>query len=129
MKNILPLAFCVLFALACTGCGDPGPKRYPVTGEVTWQGQPVAEGSVVFTPVDKGVTDAGKIVAGKFEARVTAGKKKVEITATRKTGPVDPSMGMARRESYIPAKYNRQTTLEKEVTSAGENHFKFDLVP
>jgi hypothetical protein len=129
MKSKLVFLLLSLVAVLASACGESGPQRYRVTGEVNWEGKPVPSGSIVFTPAERGVTDAGKIVDGKFDTQVTAGKKKIAITATREAGPVDPAMGMARRESYVPAQYNQQTTLEKEVTPGGQNHFKFDLVP
>ena len=39
------------FCLSLAGCGSPNlPKTVPVCGKVTWQGKPLASGSVVFNP-------------------------------------------------------------------------------
>ena len=127
MQSKTALTLATLLAVA--GCGDSGPRRYPVTGEVTWEGQPLPDGDILFTPPGGGVPDAGKIVAGEFKLRATEGPKTVAIFATRESGQVDPEMGAAPRESYIPARYNDQSNLTAEVDPGGENHFRFELNP
>ncbi|GAG42912.1 unnamed protein product [marine sediment metagenome] len=114
-------------AVIFVGCGDSGPKRYPVTGEVTWEGQPLPDGDILFTPVDGGVPDAGKVIDGKFEMQAVAGPKNVSIFATRETGEVDATMGVAPRESYLPVRYNDATKLTADVDPAAENQFVFPL--
>lgn len=39
----------ILF-LPITGCSEPGPKAYRVSGAVTLDGQPIPYGEVIFTP-------------------------------------------------------------------------------
>jgi hypothetical protein len=36
-------------------------------------------------------------------------------------------MGLQPREQYVPARYNTDTTLEREVSADGENVFDFEL--
>jgi hypothetical protein len=122
----------VLVVLSCTiaGCGPTGPKLYPVKGTVTWNGEPLPEGDIIFTPATPGdVEDAGKVVGGKFAFEARPGAKKVKITANRSEGPVDPQMGLAPRVQYIPPKYSsaEKTTLTAEVTETGKNEFEFTL--
>jgi hypothetical protein len=55
-----------LVLLACWGCGDGGSKPYvaptvPVKGKVTYKGQPVTAGNVMFEPIDIGKEAFGKI--------------------------------------------------------------------
>ena len=45
-------------ALAVCGCGDRGPRRYHVSGAVTFAGQPVRLGRIVFDP-DQSLGNAG----------------------------------------------------------------------
>lgn len=53
-RSVILLLICVL-----TGClGDPGPKRYRVSGEITFDGKPVPHGEIVFTP-DSGKGNSG----------------------------------------------------------------------
>lgn len=114
--------------LVAAGCGQKGPQTYPVSGAVTFDGQPIPEGRISFTPEDgKAAPDTGPIQNGKFQFRAKAGRHRVEIVADRSTGKIDPVMGMAPRECYIPACYNSQSTLRAEVTSQGPNQFTFEL--
>jgi hypothetical protein len=118
---------CLLLALMA-GCGPSGPRTYEVSGTVTWNGKPLPQGDIVFLPVDGAVApDAGKIVDGRFTFRARAGKKRVEIHASRAEGPVDPVMKTAPRKSYIPPRYNAHSILQAEVTPGGENRYAFEL--
>jgi len=119
----------LLVAIAPLGCGRSGPETYPVSGTVTFDGQPVPDGHILFVPAEgKGLPDPGKIEDGKFSFRAKPGRKRVEIEASRETGPIDKSMGLAPRQPYIPACYNTKTTLTAEVTPDGPNQFHFPLV-
>ena len=109
------------------GCGDSGPKKYKVTGEVTWEGAPLPEGDIVLTPVGGGLPDHGEIVNGKFTFQATAGEKEVSIMATKAAAQVDPDMGVAPQVPYIPLRYNAQTELTATVDPDGANHFTFTL--
>lgn len=40
----------VITSVALAGCGDRGPRRYHVRGAVTFAGQPVRHGRIVFDP-------------------------------------------------------------------------------
>lgn len=117
----------LLGACATAGCRRDGPQRYPVAGKVSWENAPLPVGDIVLTPTDGGVPDAGKIKDGAYELMATEGPKQVAIIAVREAGPVDPSMGMARKENYIPARYNDKTTLTATVTPDGPNEFDFSL--
>ncbi len=123
--SLLP-ALVALLALA--GCKPPGPATYPVSGTVTYNGAAVADGSIVFMPLDKRQSaEADKISGGKFSFLAKEGKKKVEIRATCEVGEVVPSMGARAKQSYIPVEYNAETTLTAEVIAGGKNQFTFDL--
>ncbi|QDT25923.1 hypothetical protein Pan153_26280 [Gimesia panareensis] len=127
--------------LACTagilsGCGggDAGPTTYPVTGKVTVDGEPLAEGNVIFRDAEgKAASGAGKIEQGTFSFETVAGKKAVVITANREIpgktvaggAPDEPPVPAV--EQYLPAEYNEKTTLEAEVSEAGPNEFTFEL--
>lgn len=115
-------------ALLASGCGQSGPATYPVAGTVTFNGGPLTDGSIVFMSADNSVApDAGMIRDGRFAFQSKPGKKKVEIRAVREVGKVIPAMGVAARESYLPAKYNSQTILTAEVVAGGANQFPFEL--
>jgi hypothetical protein len=110
------------------GCGGNGPTTYPVTGTVTFNGVPLDKGQIAMRSVDGHATPTGgAIVDGKFALQSTAGEKIVEINATRESGPVNPTMGQAPREQYIPKNYNVESTLRANVVPGGPNAFDFPL--
>jgi len=110
------------------GCGPSEPKTYPVSGTVTWNGEPLPDGDIVFIDeAQEHLQDHGKIKNGKYEGRVKAGKKKVQILATKESGKFDPAMGAVPRIQYIPLRYNGETTLKTEIKTEGENTFSFPL--
>jgi hypothetical protein len=113
---------------ALQGCGDAGPKTYPVSGTVSLDGRPLEEGDIYFYPLDPNISaDAGKIQAGQFAFRTKAGKKRVEIRASRVVPGKKTPMGGPMRTEFLPARYNTQTTLAAEVLAQGENRFEFPL--
>lgn len=58
----------LLFAGGCGG-GTDGPTRYPISGTITFDGQPVLDGEIVFTP-DTGNSGPATI-AGIRESKYT----------------------------------------------------------
>jgi hypothetical protein len=74
------LVFLGCCLLVLTGCGGDGPKRYPVSGQVTLDGNAIKGGSMQFVPDEaKGntaqVTCVGKIGSdGKYELKSIAQK-------------------------------------------------------
>jgi len=115
------------------GCGPSGPETYEVSGEVTFDGQPVADGEIVFRAADGSAASwAGKIENGRYSLPATAGKKRVEITAFRQVkidAPPESAEGDISGIPYIPPKYNSQSELAVEVTPEGPNEFDFPLEP
>ena len=133
MKSLhlmLPLSFCALLAL---GCGPSGPKTYTASGAVTFDGQPVESGEIIFRAADGAAASwEGKIEGGKYSLQVTAGAKRVEITARRQTASpaaADSGEPAIQFESYIPEQYNEKSTLTAEVSADGDNVFDFNLTP
>lgn len=124
--------------LALTSCNPPPGSSF--SGEVRYNGQPVAEGMIYLDPVDppNNRPTAGPIKDGKFNIPASdgllVGRYRVRITASdlfsksANTPQVDtdglPS-GPAFKE-LIPAKYNTNSELTFEV-KAGANEHTFDL--
>lgn len=126
------LAVVLFVSLAGCGAGDTGPVKLQVTGQVTLDGEPVAEGEIIFSPVDgTGHRHAGRIIDGSYELESTAGKKKVEITAYRDSkdrfDESNPGERVPIREQFIPENYNAQTTLTVEVEDSSGNRHDFQL--
>ncbi len=122
-STILALLVAVLFL----GCGQSDPTKTRITGNVTWQGTPIPDGDILFTPTSGGVPSAGKIVNGGYDLLVSYGEMRVEIIALKESGPVDPSMGMAPRMNYIPTCFNDDSKLVVEIT-ADSREFPFELI-
>ena len=66
-RDWLGFALCTLLAVGCDGgSGSDVPKTVPVSGVVTYNGQPLTHGEVVFTPKDTkiGRSSRGEIGPG-----------------------------------------------------------------
>lgn len=134
---------CILILLACslTGCGGgaSGPQRGAVTGTVSFDGELVDQGSILFIPTGgtKGPSSGGGITNGKFsipqEKGPVVGQHRVEVHWPRKTGkkreagsPAPPGTMIEEVVEAIPAAYNSNSTLEQRV-EAGENVIDIEL--
>lgn len=118
------------FGVILSGCTPDGPKTYPVSGTVTWEGAPLPDGHIVFASAGNDQTPAaGQIVNGQYTLQAQAGPKLVQIQANREKrgAAVDPAMGAAAPEQYIPAHYNTKTKLNADVQADGQNRFDFQL--
>ena len=81
----------LLAAIALASLAGCNTGRFPVSGEVTFNGKPIPEGTISFEPADRqGPTTGGKIADGKYRldgnSAPLPGKKTVRIFAARKTG-------------------------------------------
>jgi len=83
-----------MLSLVLAGCGGPGTV---VTGNITYEGQPVEKGQITFTPADgKGPIGGGEIAGGKYSVSgLEPGQKVVQITATEDSTPILSSADMA----------------------------------
>lgn len=121
--------FCLVFSLILLlGCTNR--VVLMIEGEVSYEGEPIAEGNIAFVSTDPHVADAGaSIVNGKYQLEVPPGEKKIVITATREEGEIDPQMGARRRVSYLPEEYSTDTSsiLKETVTKEGKRKFDFHL--
>lgn len=128
---------CLLCAaiLTASGCGNNG--RVSLEGTVTLDGRPMEKGYIRFSPLpgSTGPTAGGDVVEGKFVVLPSGGpfvgNFQVQITAADFTGRKvrDPRSG-AMIDEYtqcLPARYNRQSELQAEVTASGPNQFDFAL--
>ena len=131
-------AVCAGAFLFAAGCGHSGPERGAVSGEVTLDGQPLEQGSILFAPVDgtKGVVTGGPITGGKYslsgEDGPTVGTNRVEIRAVKKTGKMVPKPLAPPGEmteliiEAIPPRFNSASTLKTEI-KPGQNKADFKV--
>jgi hypothetical protein len=126
MRFVVGLSLFSLVLPVFAGCGN-GMGVVPVEGTIMLDGQPLVGAEVIFRPADGrpslGVTDAN----GKYTLRddtdmmgALSGKYKVSIStsgeAAQSGSEVGPSGAKVER---VTAQYNKQTTLEVDVTSGG----------
>jgi hypothetical protein len=117
---------CLLILFLISGCGGDG--RLPVTGTVSYQGQPIKAGQITFIP-DGQMAPAGgaPIVDGAYsipsETGLPEGNYKVAVSA--KDGPQAqdemPGEHIEPKET-IPAKYNADTELRAKVERGSTTH-------
>lgn len=130
-------AFGLVLLFLAMGCGKGAANRSTISGEVTLDGMPLEQGSIMFTPIEdtKGVVAGGQIQNGRYrfdEATGPAiGTNRVEIQAMRKNGAMVPRpMGapgemIEGSDQAVAAKFNSESTLKIEV-KPGENTANFD---
>jgi len=117
-----------LLVAAIAGCDSGGTELYPVSGTVTFDGQPLPDAEILFVPADGNANPSpGRVTGGKYELKSPPGKMKVEIRATREYGEVDPAMGARPQKQYLPSRYNSASELTAEVKADGHNEFPFSL--
>ena len=125
--------------VAIAGCSRqsyPGAKRYPLTGSVTFDGQPVDWGSISFLPTggDQGRVSGGVIENGKYsvseEQGANAGSHRVEIRWLKKTGNKyrdrDSGEMADERKEALPPRFHAESQLTADV-AADRTKFDFDL--
>lgn len=142
-------------ALLAAGCGDDGlAERYPVSGNVTYKGEPVASASISFYPVGGGAGEqrgASGVVKDGYYTLSTQGDDDgafpgdylVSITArtpdmtqakenAAKIGGLMSQDDVARAyksaKSPIPRKYESPDAGLKAKVEAKSNTFDFELV-
>jgi hypothetical protein len=144
------LSIGIVAAAACSlsgcGAGDDLPRE-PISGTVTFEGQPIRSGSIQFVPqkTKEGVASGGIIADGRFSVArddgPVPGSYQVMIFAadqTQAASPVEPPGAGAtpaekkkaraeRSAVLIPVRYNMQSELTAEVKAGGPNTYTFDL--
>lgn len=139
------LALCLAALMTATllaGCGGQrGPERVVVSGLVRYNGKPVRDGMIRFTPVAASTapTSGAAIVDGRYRADshggVAVGTYRVLIeaypAANHGSGIIARDTGAAKSGApgqYLPARYNTQTQLQLTVESGSREFTKnFDL--
>jgi len=130
----------ILFLLVSIGCESyDGPRRGAVHGNVTHGGEPIEEGTIVFTPTggNKGSVAGGTIRDGRYAidepSGPVVGLNMIAISAMKKTGrkfqeppPSPPGTLTDETVEAVPARYNVNSELTREIAS-GKNTFDFEL--
>lgn len=103
-NGIVAVAVSVILFLSLSGCGS-GTKSYPLSGTVTYNGQPVPEGTIRFTPDaskgNQGPQSVAAIVDGRYDMGnngVSGGPTLVEINGVHNLKDVlSPNSGETNR--------------------------------
>lgn len=130
-------------AAACfSGCGDKGPDRAIVSGTVTYKGEPISDGTILFTPMatSRAPSAGASIVDGNYKidghGGVPVGMHRINIEAYRnvsstlRPGQPEPrnySDGKVRQQ-YLPKTYNASSQLQITIEPGSREITKnFDL--
>lgn len=146
-QALLDVALAVAICTGVAGCGgNDGPATAPVTGTITYNGEPLANATVAFAPenggqVAKATTDEqGRYELGTFDLDDGAlvGAHRVTVVARGPVQPLPPGqvppgtpLELAHNpgKPLIPQKYFMQDTsgLTAEVVAGESNEFDFEL--
>ena len=134
VANLQGMVGALLFAVL-TGCGPDTGGRLGVSGTVTFQGKPLATGTIEFSPTDAGGSPSGTtITAGAYSVPAVQGLlpgsytvkiSSVEGAAQDTTQAPGDSTTVVNKE-LIPAEFNSASTLKAEV-SASATSFDFTI--
>jgi hypothetical protein len=128
MRNLLGLVIMLCLLLVIGGC-NKAPVRQAVYGTVRFEGKPIDQGQIQFTPVKGGPSAGTDILQGQYKLEGPRGpglgQYKVEITAYRAGQPGQYDAATKQREvaliQYVPSKYNENSELLREITEAEES--------
>ncbi|MEW4563753.1 hypothetical protein AB1K70_14560 [Bremerella sp. JC770] len=126
---LLAVGLLIPIVIGCAAEKAEGPARHQLSGNVTLNGKPLAEGRIIVESAEdaaQGVPPtSGEIKDGHYSVMTTAGSKTVRISHRVETGQDEITKEPITKES-IPAKYNKKSELETTITD-GENKADFDL--
>ena len=118
-----------LLGLNLAGCGSASNGRFPVSGQVTLHGTPLATGSIVFESKDgsqRGGTtvEEGRysipaelgLLPGMYVVRISAVESSQKASTSAPPGPESMGAEQFNRE-LIPAEFNKDSKVTHEVGS------------
>ena len=128
---LIPVFTAASALLAAAGCNSDAPEVAPVEGTVTLDGQPIEGAMVRFSPVAGGRPSAGRtdsdgwyeLVYSREMNGALPGEHVVRISTYVEGDPESGDEGVPER---IPAKYNLDSELKREV-KADDNVIDFKL--
>ena len=145
MQKIVSVLLLLASIVAISGCGDGKLKTYPVSGTVTYKGEPLADATVSFSPKTTGEGTTGfaktdtkgfyqlQTTQGRVNAGTTPGEYYVTIIKVESvgTGRMLVDSGVTREEektvSKIPEKYSSTEAGLTATVVKRKNEFNFDL--
>jgi hypothetical protein len=142
VRRILTIVFMVTVLAA--GCGPKAREIAPVSGKVMLDGKPLANANVAFMPqatagtvghvTSRGRTDAQgnytlKTADDPPREGAVVGTHKVYIATGSSDALAEVLEDQATKgpRERVPAKYNAQTSLKRDVPPEGKSDMNFDL--
>lgn len=127
-----------VFSLLLAGCGPAdGLNRQAVSGVVTLDGQPLAQGAILFEPLSResGTAIGATIRRGAFAISrnqgAVPGTYRVRIYASsgKQAAPANGQTERTPRPMIerLPARYNTRSMLHADVVARPQNSYLFDL--
>ena len=137
LSKVIHSLLIAVVAVVALGCSDSVGGRRPITGSVSFDGEPLEGGWIYFRPIADGPSSAAEIENGTFDIDaakgLNAGEYTVAIEYHKPTGKkIKINTGeeieqIEQKKQIIPAMYNQQSTLKAEVQPTGANELTFEL--
>lgn len=137
MRQCRPFVACALLvALAMTGCGGDGLERQVLYGRVTYNGQKVTGGDILFVPMGDtaGPITGAKVDHGEYRADhqggVPVGRHQIRVRGFLNEIPPTPQGGPDNIVyPTVPTEFYTHSTIEIELTpGAAQAERHFDLL-
>lgn len=132
-------AFLAALSVPVAGCsrsGRPEPPRYPISGTVTLDGQPLKEGKVQLVTVSQGLIETFPVKNGGFSGKAAAGERRVELYVIKEVpyaesgfvpmpGEITPATV---KLQVLPPHLNTESALVATVEPNRKNEVSFSLM-
>ena len=123
----IAIAICLTVSIGCGG----NDGRIVVKGTVSYDGQPIENGMIVFMPLpnESGGSESAYIVNGALTVRLPEGGRTVQVHGFQLGAEVASLTGgepTRPQEQYIPGVYNHRSTLTVNIV-LGMDPLIFDL--
>jgi hypothetical protein len=126
---IAGLACGLLVSSGCSAARRKPPERATVSGKVTLDGKPIADGEVIFLALSGEAVDRLPIANGGFQGSVTVGQQRVQFasftTVKRAIFPDKPPETV--RENSLPARFGSESTLTADIKPGDNPPLSFEL--
>src|SRR5262249_12614414 len=135
--HLLRLVFGLALAALCAGCGDPTGGREAISGDISFKGQPLDQGTIQFIPSEGQDTTAGGLIQqGKYTVEKAKGLKPGKYQVVISSGdPKEhappgelPGAPFPVAKERIPREYNSETKQEVVVKRGVPNKFDFSIM-
>ncbi len=135
LSQLVLLLTLAAVAGGCSQGGPPGPKRHPVSGTVTMDGEPFRDGEARFVTVSQGLIEAFPIKEGRFSGMAAGGDRRVEFYLIKEMTFAESGYKLMPGETppttvkvqKLPAHLNTESTFTATVAAEGKNEFTFEL--